>query len=175
VSAGAVDALIGVGAGAVLGFLSVQLTGTLRRRARGRAAARLIWAELARNEAIAGGALEFGPGPAPVQPRFVFWETHSVALAEVIHPDVLIDLEIAYGYSEMLRDLIAAEVNWPDTSEDYRRAAGEIRRRISDGKDALLPYARRRTLLSRLGLRPDDQAELEAASSSNPAPEASKE
>lgn len=82
--------------------------------ARGRswagAAALLVWTELSRSEAIADGAREFGPGLPPVVPRFVFWEAHAAALAEVVPPDALIDLEVAYGSAEILGGLLSGEM-----------------------------------------------------------------
>jgi hypothetical protein len=94
--------LIGVGAGTVLGFVTGQSAEWFRRQRRGRTAARLIWSELSRSKVLAGQEVEFGPGSPPVVPRFAYWENHAGALAEVVHPDVLIDVEVAYGAAETL-------------------------------------------------------------------------
>jgi hypothetical protein len=88
-----------------------------------------------------------------VQPRLVFWETHTAALAEVVHPDVLIDLEVAYGYVEMLGGLLAGIGQWTGSDAEFRNGAAEMQRKIKDGRDALLPYAARRGLAEVLGLR----------------------
>ena len=141
-------ALIGVGVGAVLGFLSAQLSGVLRRRVRGRPAARLIWSELSRSEALAREAGEAGPGPTPLVPRFVFWESQAAALAEVVHPDVLIDLEIAYGSAEVLQDIAAGRPNALN-GMNHREGMERLETWISQGKAAVEPYARKRSLLGR--------------------------
>jgi hypothetical protein len=149
VGTGAAIALIGVGAGAVLGFASAQLTGLLRRKRRGRAAALLVWTELSRSEALAEGALEFGPGLPPVMPRFAFWEAHAAALAEVVPPDVLIDLEVAYGWAEVLGRLVRGELGDVEDERGFQDFAVRIRAGIAEGKTAIEPYAHRRKLAGR--------------------------
>ncbi len=152
--------LIGVGAGTVLGFVAGQGAEWFRRRRRGRAAARLIWSELSRSEALAGQAIEFGPGPPPVVPRFGFWETHAGALAEVAHPDVLIDLEVAYGAAETLGRALLTDGEWDESGEvTWEAWVSQLRDWITAGKGAVEPYAKRRTLRSILGL-PDQPLEL---------------
>jgi hypothetical protein len=139
-------ALIGVGVGAVLGFASAQLTGTLLRRRRGRAAARLVWTELSRSEALAENVGKFGlETPPPILPRFAFWEAHAASLADVVHPDVLMDLEVAYGWVEILRNLVTAEERH-GTNSEFQEFVARIHAGIGEGKTAVEPYARRRSL-----------------------------
>lgn len=144
VSAGAVDALIGVGVGAVLGFISAQLTERLRRRERSRSAARLVWTELGRSEALANAVMEYGPGPGGVVPRFVFWDTHAASLAQVVHPDVLIDLEVAYGAAEILGTVVTSDRSEAEFRvPDFQAWVQQLRDWISAGKVAIEPYAQR--------------------------------
>jgi hypothetical protein len=171
--AGAVDALIGVGVGAVLGFLSAQLTERFRRQRRGRAAARLIWMELSRSEALAKESGEAGPGPAPLTPRFVFWESHADALAEVVPPDALVDLEIAYGSAEMLRDIAAGTTPGTLSPEKHRQGMEQLRAWIKQGKDAIEPYARKRSPLRRGLSLPEDRVIREESSDDDNDPDAS--
>lgn len=156
--------LVGVVAGAMLGFASAQLSDWIRRRRRGRAVARIIWAELFRNEALAAGAGQFGVETLPpVMPRFVFWETHAAVIAEVVHPDVLIDLEAAYGWSESLRTLVTQGRDWTGSDEELQEFVARIVAGIAAGRAAVKPYAERRRLRDYLGL--DREAPTEESAS----------
>lgn len=148
--------LIGVGAGAVLGFVTAQGSERIRIRRQGRAAAVLIWSELSRSEALASAALDNEPGPGPVVPRFAFWEAHASALAEVVDPDVLMDLEIAYASAEVLGGYLSSGGEWAEDEEPaFEEWVKRLRGWIVAGKAAIEPYAKRRTLRSRLGLGGD--------------------
>jgi hypothetical protein len=140
--AGAVDALVGAGAGALLTAGLAYLGGFLRRRRSSRTAARLIWWELVATATLVREAVESGTiAGSPSSPQMVMWETHAAALADQASSPSLTKLALAYAVVSHLAKGWREATDAPLSAED-REALRGILEVVIDGIRALDPYCR---------------------------------
>lgn len=117
-------ALIGVVVGAVLGFALSWIEGALRRRRRGRAAARLIWMELTASHVTIRNVREAGSRPRRLEARFsrAAWDAERAAFAEVADGKALALVAVAYQTLAWTAPVLAAlaklsDASWLEASE----------------------------------------------------------